>query len=84
MTAVIRVYVNERAIDLPAGASAGAAVAAHNRDLGAAVAQGRAYLTDGRGIRLAADATLADGAIVRVVRPASQRSTGGSDGDAQP
>lgn len=84
MTAVIRVYVNERAIDVPAGAAAAVAVAAHDPDLGAAVAEGRAYLTDGRGVQLAADATLAAGAIVRVVRPAGRRSTGESDDHAQP
>src|SRR5262249_58821524 len=76
MTDVIRVFVNERAIDVPAGAAAGTAVELLDADLGAAVKQGQAYVTDGRGIRLPVEATLAAGAILRVVRPAAQRASG--------
>ena len=82
MTDLIRVFVNERAVEVPAGATAGAAVAALDPDLSAAVAQGRAYLTDGRGIRLSAETTLSAGAILRVVRPAGQRTGGESADDA--
>jgi adenosine deaminase len=76
MTDVIRVFVNERAIDVPAGAAAGKAVELLDADLGAAVKQGEAYVTDGRGIRLPAESTLAAGAILRVVRPAGHRPSG--------
>ncbi len=82
MTETVRVYVNERAVDLPPGAVATAAIAAFDPGLAAAVAEGRAYLTDGRGIRLAADAPLAAGAILRVVRPARQTPSNSNDDDA--
>ena len=63
-----RVYVNERAVDLPLGESAAAAVRAADAALGEALAAGRAYLTDGRGVRIAPDAVVEAGAILRVVR----------------
>lgn len=63
-----RVYVNERAVDVPPGESAAAAVRAADAELGEALADGRAYLTDGRGVRIAPDAVLEAGAILRVVR----------------
>jgi hypothetical protein len=84
VTGGIRVYVNERAVDVPSGAVAGTAVGAFDPELGSAVAQGRAYLTDGRGIRLAADTPLTPGAILRVVRPARQPATGDGGLDADP
>ncbi len=63
-----RVYVNERAVDLPAGESAAAAVRAADAALGEALADGRAYLTDGRGVRVSPDTIVEAGAILRVVR----------------
>jgi hypothetical protein len=63
-----RVYVNERAVDVPSGESAAAAVRAADAELGEALADGRAYLTDGRGVRISPDAALEAGAILRVVR----------------
>ncbi len=63
-----RVYVNERAVDVAPGESAAAAVRAADAELGEALAGGRAYLTDGRGVRIAPDAVLEAGAILRVVR----------------
>jgi adenosine deaminase len=71
-----RVYVNERAVDVPAGSSAGAAVHAADAELAAAVTGGQAYLTDGRGIRIEPDEPLSAGAILRVVRPARPSATG--------
>ena len=41
----MRVYVNERAVEVPAGAPALTAVAALDGELGAAITEGRAYLT---------------------------------------
>jgi hypothetical protein len=79
---LVRVYVNERPVEVPAGAPALAAVATLDGDLGTAVSDGRAYLTDGRGIRLAADLPLAAGAIVRVVRSARSGPKASDDGDA--
>jgi hypothetical protein len=67
---LVRVYVNERAVEVPVGTPALTAVATLDSELGTAVRDGRAYLTDGRGIPLAAAVPLVAGAIVRVVRPA--------------
>jgi hypothetical protein len=63
-----RVYVNEQAVDVPPGESAAAAVRAADSALGEALVAGRAYLTDGRGVRVSPDAILEAGAILRVVR----------------
>lgn len=78
-----RVYVNERPVDLAAGAPASAAVAAADAELAAAVAAGRAYLTDGRGVRIAPDAPVVPGTILRVVRSARTADPSGGD-DAHP
>lgn len=66
----IAVFVNERRIRLRRPASALAAVRAFDPALAEAVEAGRAYLTDGRGVRCEGDAALQDGAILRVVRSA--------------
>jgi hypothetical protein len=84
VTDAIRVYVNERAVDLPPGTMVSAAVAALDPELAGAVAEGRAYVTDGRGIRLGADVLLAAGAILRVVRPAKPPAPSGTRDDAHP
>ena len=57
------------------------AVRAHDPALAARLAAGEAYVTDGRGIELAADAGLADGSILRVVVSA-RRGVEESDADA--
>jgi hypothetical protein len=67
MAPPIRVYVNERPVEVPAGADAITAVTALDSALGSAVAVGGAYLTDGRGIRLESRTPLSAGAILRVV-----------------
>lgn len=78
----MRVFVNEQSLALPDGADAGAAVAAFDPDLAGRVAAGSAYLTDGRGVRLAPDVTLSPGAIIRVVKSAPRAAGGGDDADA--
>lgn len=72
----IRVFVNERSVTVPPGATALDAVAAFDPALAAAVGSGDAYLTDGRMIRLDAGAGMVAGSIVRVVRSARQRGEG--------
>ncbi|HEU4588552.1 MAG TPA: hypothetical protein VFS11_07890 [Gemmatimonadales bacterium] len=67
MSDPIRVYINERPVNLPRGADVQAAVAAADPALAEALVGGRAHVTDGRGIRLGPDAPLAAGAILRVV-----------------
>lgn len=63
----IRVFVNERVVSVPSGAPASAAVTALDPALGEAVAAGRAYLTDGRGIRCDPSVPTLPGAIFRVI-----------------
>jgi len=79
VTDPIRVYVNERAVDVPSGAPAEAAVRALDPGLADAVASGAARLTDARGIDVAPDAPLAPGAILRAARRARRAA---ADADA--
>jgi hypothetical protein len=79
MNGGIRVFVNAGAVDLPAGADVGDALRAADPALAEKVASGTAYVTDGRGIEIDAQARLAGGAILRVVVRARARS---GDADA--
>ncbi len=63
---MIRVFVNGRSVDVPAGAEVSDAVSAFDPALAAAIAQGSAFVTDGRGIEIEADTPLASGSILRV------------------
>jgi hypothetical protein len=76
MTMPVRVFVNERPLEVPAGATAREAVRAADGDLERRLDDGSAYLTDGRGIRLAPDTPLTAGSILRVIVTARQRSKG--------
>lgn len=75
MSRAVTVFVNERPVAVAAGSEAAAAVARCDAALAAALREGRAHLTDGRGIRLDPAAPLAAGAIVRVVVTARRRPT---------
>ncbi|HEU5170542.1 MAG TPA: hypothetical protein VFU46_08385 [Gemmatimonadales bacterium] len=79
MSGPLRVYVNERPVDLPPGADAAAAVRALDPGLADAIAAGGVLLTDGRGIPVEPHAPLAAGSILRARRTARR---GG--GDAHP
>jgi hypothetical protein len=61
------VFVNERPVRVPPSATSRDAVRALDPSLADAVLAGRGYLTDGRGIRIAPDAPVTSGAILRVV-----------------
>lgn len=63
----IRVFVNERPVDVPAGASVAAAVAGLDAALGDELASGTARATDARGIEVDPAAVVHAGAIFRVV-----------------
>jgi hypothetical protein len=63
----IPVFVNEHRVEVPAGGTAAGAVALHDAALAGKVAAGEAYITDGRGIRIAPDQPAHAGAILRVV-----------------
>ncbi len=78
MTASLSVFVNGSLLNLPQGADVATAVRALDPALERHIAEGSAYVTDGRGIEISSDAPLAAGAILRVVI----RSRRGADVDA--
>jgi hypothetical protein len=80
MTATIRIFVNAQAVELPADADVGAAVRAFDPALERQVANGTAYVTDGRGIEISSQSPLSVGEIIRVVVRA--RKPGSVDADA--
>lgn len=67
MPDTIRVFVNQRAVDLAPGTPVTEAVRAADPTLARALAEGVALVTDGRGLPLAPDQPLSGGSIVRVV-----------------
>jgi hypothetical protein len=71
--AELRVFVNERIVAVPAGSTVNEAVERLDAALVTALAEGRATLTDGRGLPLDAARPVHAGAIIRVV--VSSRST---------
>lgn len=77
----VTVFINEKLFRVRAGLPAAEATAQYDPALPEALRRGTAYLTDGRGIRLAEDEPVAAGAIIRVVRSTRSR---GDEADAQP
>jgi hypothetical protein len=67
MPDVLRCFVNERALSLTPGATVRDAVAAFDPALADRVVRAEAYVTDGRGIRVAPEQQLTGGAILRVI-----------------
>jgi hypothetical protein len=67
MPDVLRCFVNERALSLTPGATVRDAVAAFDPALADRVVRAEAYVTDGRGIRVAPEQPIAGGAILRVI-----------------
>jgi hypothetical protein len=78
MTECISVFVNGSLLNLAQGADVAAAVRMFDSTLESQVADGSAYVTDGRGIEISPEARLAGGAILRVV----VRSRRGANADA--
>lgn len=78
MTESISVFVNGAVLNLPEGTDVAAAVRALDPALERRIAEGSAYVTDGRGIEISSHAPLAGGAILRVV----VRSRPGANVDA--
>jgi hypothetical protein len=74
----ISVFVNGGKLDLPVGTAVAEAVRMADATLEARIADGTAYVTDGRGIEVAPTDTLTSGAILRVV----VRARRGDDADA--
>jgi hypothetical protein len=67
MTDSIRVYVNGRGVDVPAGATAIDAVRASDAATADQVVAGDRSLTDSRGLPLEPSAVLVAGSIMRIV-----------------
>ena len=67
MTATVRVFVNGRGLDAPAGGAALDAVAVHSAADAAAVREGRLIVTDSRGLPVPADTPLFNGAVFRLI-----------------
>jgi hypothetical protein len=63
----VRVFVNERGVDVPAGSTALDAVRALDPDEAARVAAGERAIVDSRGLPAAADAAAYAGAIYRTI-----------------
>ena len=80
MPDTIRVYLNQRAVDLPAGTSVAEAIRLAEPQLKDALQSGKAKVTDGRGLDLPLDQTLTSGAILRVI-VSSRRGPGDSSED---
>lgn len=77
----VTVFINEKLFRVRPGLPAAEAAGQYDSALPEALRQGAAYLTDGRGIRLAEDEPVAAGAIIRVVRSARSPR---DEADAQP
>jgi hypothetical protein len=80
MPDTIRVYLNQRVVDLPAGTLVADAIRIAEPELSQALDSGKARVTDGRGLDLPLDQPLANGAILRVVI-SSRRGLGDAQDD---
>lgn len=78
MSATVRVYVNGRGVDAPAGGSPVDAVRVADPALADAIVAGERLVTDSRGLPVEAGAPLYHGAIFRVVAN-RQRAAAGDD-----
>lgn len=67
MSATVRVYVDGRGVDAPAGATPVDAVRLVNASMAERIAAGERRITDSRGLPVVDDAPLYNGAIFRVI-----------------
>lgn len=81
MSDTIRVFVNERPVEVAPGSTVLRAVRAFDDALAGRLERHEAYVTDGRGIPMPPDVLLSPGAILRVIVSA-RRATEGTDADA--
>ncbi len=79
MKDTIRVFVNSGLLDLPLGSDVIQAVRLFDPALERQIANGTAYVTDGRGIEIESTAPLVGGAILRVVVRARRSESGHAD-----
>ncbi len=71
----VRIFVNERAVEVTPGTAVESAVALVDAELAEALRRGRAYVTDGVGRPIDPRAPASAGAIFRVVRSAPRVSS---------
>jgi hypothetical protein len=81
MSEKVRIYINAKAIDVDASATALEAVEAWDEIQAAAVRSGERMITDSRGIVTANTTPVHNGAIFRIVRA---RQTAADDPDFNP
>jgi hypothetical protein len=67
MSDTVRVFVDGRGLDAPAGATALDAVAARSPADADAVRAGRVLITDSRGLAISPDTALFNGAVLRLI-----------------
>lgn len=67
MSGTVRVFVDGRGLDAPAGGTMLDAVARHAQDAASAVRAGSLIVTDSRGLPVQPDAALYNGAVLRLV-----------------
>ena len=67
MTETVRVFVNGRGLDAPAGGTALDAIARQSASDAAAVREGALVVTDSRGLPVPADTPLYNGALFRLI-----------------
>jgi uncharacterized protein YabE (DUF348 family) len=68
MSDTVRIYVNGKPVDVAASATALQAVESWDSTVAAAVKNGERMITDSRGIVMANDSPMHNGAILRIVR----------------
>lgn len=68
MSAIVRVYVNGRGVDVPATATVLEAVRAYKAEAAGELERGACAIVDSRGLPAALDSAVHGGAIFRVVR----------------
>jgi hypothetical protein len=84
MEGAVRVYINDRGVDVPAGTPAETAVTIADPVLAQALAAGAAFITDGRGIPRPPGEPLHQGAILRVIVSSKSGLREAEPGDAAP
>jgi hypothetical protein len=67
MTDLVRIFINEKSVSIPRGATVAAALESFDAALAISVAGKTGYLTDGVGRRLSPETVVEEGMIVRAV-----------------
>lgn len=70
----MRLFVNEKPVDVATPATVADAVTAFDANLGAALLAGTARVTDARGIEISPTEPVGPGSILRVLKPSSPQA----------